>query len=52
MTKENLVVRSSTDWDVPEPWEVVSVAPDGAEVVVDRTPTQEGARSKAMEQPS
>ena len=50
MAKENVVVRSSEDWDIPEPWEVVSVASDGAEVVVERTPTQDEAHTKAAEQ--
>ena len=50
MTKENVVVRSSSDWDVPEPWEVVKIASDGTEIVVDRTSTQDQAHSKATEQ--
>ena len=49
MTNEDVVVRSSNDWDVPEPWEVVEIAADGGEVVVERTPTQDQARSKAAE---
>ena len=50
MAKETIVVRSSPDWDVPEPWEVVKVASDGAEVVVDRTSTQDEAASSAAEE--
>ena len=50
VTNESVVVPPSNDWDVPEPWEVVKVASDGAEVVVERTPTHDQARSKAAKQ--
>ena len=50
MTKANVVVRSSSDWEVPEPWEVVRVSAEGAELVTNRTPTEDEAHSKAAEQ--
>lgn len=49
MSREDVIVRKSNDWDVPEPWEVVEVT-DGAEVVVERTPTEGEAHTKAAEE--
>ena len=42
------LVRASSDWAIPEPWEVVEIARDGGETVVARTPTQQEAESKAL----